>query len=213
LTILPHLEFHLRPIPGYTLLLQPVLEAMAMRQWRRHRRPPVPRSVKAAVIRRFADHRTSRSVFVETGTFYGDMVVAVRGDFDRLYSIELHRRLGRRATRRFAGDPKISIVTGDSAEMLEPLLRSLGRPAVLWLDGHYSGRLTARGDSDTPILHELDAVLRGGTGQDAVLIDDARLFGIDAAYPTVAEVERRVLAARPGWTVHVEDDIVQMHAA
>ena len=211
MTILPHLEFQLRPVPGYALL-QPLLEALALRQWRRHHRPPAPRSVKVAVIRRFADRRM-RSVFVETGTFYGDMLAALAGDFDRLYSIELHRGLGRRAARRFASDPRISIITGDSAAMLEPLLRSLARPSVLWLDGHYSGLLTARGESDTPILRELDAVFRGGTPQDVVLIDDARLFGTDAAYPTVAELERRVHAARPDWIVRVEDDIVQMHSA
>jgi hypothetical protein len=211
LTILPHVEFHLRPMPGYTLI-QPLLDALALRQWRKHRRPPAPRSVKAAVIRRFAD-RKLRSVFVETGTFYGDMLAALSGDFERLYSIELHKGLARRAMRRFAGDPKVSIMQGDSSDLLKPLLCSLARPAVLWLDGHYSGILTARGETDTPIMREIDAVLRAGTPQDAVLIDDARLFGTDPAYPTVAEVEQRVLEVRPNWTVRVDDDIVQMHAA
>ena len=210
MTILPHLEFHLRAVPGYKLA-EPLLEALALRQWRRHRRPPAPRSVKAAVLRRFAD-RNSRSVFVETGTFYGDMLVALRNDFERLYSIELHQSLGERAIRRFAGDSKITITIGDSAAMLEPLLRSLQQPAVLWLDGHYSGMLTARGDGDTPVLQELDAVFRGGTPQDAVLIDDARLFGTDPAYPTVADLAQRVHSARPDWSIRVEEDIVQIHA-
>ena len=210
MTILPHLEFRLRPLPGYALL-RPLLEALALREWRRHRRPPAPRPVKADAIRRFAEPAT-RSVFIETGTFYGDMLAALSQDFERLYSIELHLGLARRASRRFAGDARISIIGGDSGEMLEPLLRSLSRPCVLWLDGHYSGVLTARGDSDTPILRELDALFRGGTPADAVLIDDARLFGTDAAYPTLAEVERRTRAARAGWIVRVEDDIIRLHA-
>ena len=209
--ILSHLEFHLRLVPGYTMV-QPLLEAVALRQWRRHRRPPAPRSVKAAMIRRFADPG-GRAVFVETGTFFGDMLVALRGDFERLYSIELHQGLGQRAARRFAKDPNITIVVGDSGQELEPLLRVLGQPAVLWLDGHYSGFLTARGEGDTPILRELDSVFRGGTVHDVVLVDDARLFGTNPAYPTLAEIERRVRMARPDWIVRVEDDIVQMHAA
>jgi hypothetical protein len=209
LMILPHLEFHLRPLPGYSLLLQPVLEALALRSWKRHRRPPAPRAVKAAVIRRFAD-RDKRSVLIETGTFYGDMLAALRGDFSQLYSIELHPGLGKRATRRFAGDPAVRIIVGDSATQLEPLLRSVSKPAVLWLDGHYSGVLTARGDGDTPVLREIDAVLRAGTPDDVVLIDDARLFGKDPEYPTIAEVEQRVHAVRPGCSVRVEDDIVQI---
>jgi hypothetical protein len=209
-TILPHLEFRLRPLPGYALL-QPAIETIAMREWRKHRRPPAPRPVKVAAIRCFADPRV-RPVFVETGTFYGDMLAAFAHDFERLYSIELHPGLARRAARRFAPDPRISILEGDSGAMLEPLLRSLAQPCVLWLDGHYSGALTARGESDTPILRELEAVFRGGTPRDAVLIDDARLFGTDPAYPTLAEVERRTMAARPWWRVQVEDDIIRLHA-
>jgi hypothetical protein len=208
-TILSHLEFRLRPMPGYALL-QPAIEALAMRQWRRHRRPPAPRPVKAAAIRRFAVPR-ERSVFVETGTFYGDMLAALADDFESFYSIELHPDLARRAARRFASDPRVSILEGDSGQRLETLLRSLARPCVLWLDGHYSGGLTARGQSDTPILLELDALFRGGTPLDAVLIDDARLFGTDAAYPTLEELERRTRAARPAWVVRVEDDIIRLH--
>lgn len=207
--ILSHLEFHLRPVPGFTLV-QPLLEALALRQWHRSRRPPAPRSIKAAVIRRFAGTK-ARTVFVETGTFYGDILATLREDFERLYSIELHPGLGKRATRRFAGDPKVSILIGDSAQHLEPLLRSISRPAVLWLDGHYSGFLTARGDSDTPVLRELDAVFRGGTPHDVVMIDDARLFGVDPAYPSLSELEKRVREARPDWHLRVEDDIVQMY--
>lgn len=208
MTILPHLEFYLRPLPGYAMV-QPLIEAAALRQWNRTHRPPAPRSVKSAVVRRFAG-RANRTTFVETGTFFGDMVAAVRDDFDRLYSIELHRGLGARAIRRFADDPRVSIVIGDSGAELEPLLRALAAPAVLWLDGHYSGALTARGDSDTPVLRELDGAFRGGTAHDVVLIDDARLFGLDPAYPTVIEVERRMRLTRPDWVLRVEDDIVQL---
>ena len=34
----------------------------------------------------------------------------------------------------------------------------------------------------------------------------------DPAYPTLAEVERQLRAARPDWTMRVEDDIIQLHA-
>jgi hypothetical protein len=209
--LLPFLEYYLRPVPGFALL-QPLLETLALRDWNHRRRPPPPRSVKAAVIRRFAD-AASRRVFVETGTFYGDMLAAVEHDFSRLYSIELHPRLARLAARRFMGDPRVSIIAGDSATALEPLLRSIAAPCVIWLDGHYSGPLTARGEGDTPVLRELDAILRCGTTRDVILIDDARLFGQDPAYPSIAEVERRARGAHPEWSVTVEDDIVQMHGA
>ena len=98
---LPHVEYHLRPLPGFGCI-QPWLEALALREWRRTRRPPPPRSVKAEAIRAYAS--ADRRVFVESGTFFGDMLSAVRPDFERLFSIELSPSLARRARRRFAAD-------------------------------------------------------------------------------------------------------------
>ena len=204
---LPYLEYYLRPVPGFTVF-HPLLEAASLRAWRRDGRPPAPRTVKEAIIRGFAG--PPRRVFVETGTFYGDMIAAVRGDFERLFSIELSPRLARRATRRFAGDPRVAILEGDSGDRLGPLLRGLGAPAVIWLDGHYSGVLTARGESDTPLARELAAALECGTTQDVVLVDDARLIGCDPAYPSLGEIESLVGARRPGWTVQVLDDVLRV---
>ncbi len=156
---LSYVEYHLRPLPGFSRI-QPWLDAATLRAWERTHQPPPPRSVKAAAIRRHAG--AARRVFVESGTFFGDMVAAVRPDFDRLFSIELSPRLARRAQRRFAADRAVTILPGDSAALLGPLLRSVGAPAVLWLDGHYSGWLTARGETDTPVRREIEAVLDWG---------------------------------------------------
>ena len=208
MTILPHLEFTLRRFPGYGLI-RPLIEAAALRRWQRLRQPPAPRPVKAAIIRQFADHRARRT-FVETGTFFGDMLAEVRPDFDHLFSIELHPMLGIRAQRRFAADANVTVIIGDSATELGPLLRTIHAPAVLWLDGHYSGFQTARGAVDTPILIELEAVFREGTIDDVVLIDDARLFGVDPAYPALADLEERMKRTRPDWNIRIVDDIIQM---
>jgi hypothetical protein len=202
---LPYVEYHLRPLPGFALV-QPWLEAAAVRQWRRTRRPPPPRSVKATLIRSWTAR--SRNVFVESGTFFGDMLVAVRPDFARLYSIELSPTLAARARRRFAGDPAIEILHGDSSAALGPLLRSIAAPAVLWLDGHYSGWLTARGETDTPIWSELRAAVDAGTPDDALLIDDARLFGRHPAYPAVDEVTAFLRERRHEWETGVTDDVL-----
>lgn len=205
--LLPFVEYWLRPAPGFGLV-QPALEALAERRWRRDGLPPPPRSVKATLIRRYAG--AARGALVETGTYYGDMLAALRGDFQALHSIELSPRLARRARRRFAGDDAVTIHEGDSGVLLPAVLRGLGRPAVLWLDGHYSGPLTARGAVDTPLLAELEAALALGTADDVILIDDARLLGTPP-YPSSAEVERLVAARRPEWSVHLESDVLVAH--
>lgn len=203
--ILPYLEYYLRPLPGFTMV-HPALERLATRRWERTASPPPPRSVKAEVIRRFAGG--GRRAFIETGTFYGDLLELLRRDFARLDSIELSPSLARRARRRFASDPRIRIHEGDSADVLEQVIRDVAQPAVIWLDGHYSGPLTARGPTDTPLLAEVEVALRSGTPDDVVLIDDARLLGTNPAYPRLEEVAR-LCSVRAGWAVSVECDIVR----
>jgi hypothetical protein len=149
---------------------------------------------------------------VESGTFFGDMLAAVRPDFDRVYSIELSPRLARRARQRFAADGAVTILLGDSGSLLGPLLRSLGTPAAVWLDGHYSGWLTARGETDTPVWREIEAALDSGAPDDVLLIDDARLLGVHPAYPLVEEIAELVRSRRPGWRLRLEDDILRASA-
>lgn len=151
-------------------------------------------------------------MLVETGTFYGDMIAAVRPAFTQIYSIELHPRLARLAQRRFAHDDGIVIMQGDSAVLIEPLLRRVREPAVLWLDGHYSGALTARGDIETPIVQELTAVLRSGSPDDVILVDDARLFGKNRNYPSIGEIQGLVARERPSCQVTIVDDIIRVQA-
>jgi hypothetical protein len=205
-SLIPFLEYYLRPLPGFTLL-QPSLDRLALLRWTRTGEPPAPRSVKVALLRRFAG--PDRRALVETGTFFGDTLAMLRSDFGVLHSIEISPWLARSARRRFAEDPGVQIHEGDSGLLLEQVLRDLGQPAVLWLDGHYSGPLTTRGSTDTPLLREIDSALQHGTPEDVILIDDARLLGANPAYPTAGEVHRRILAARPDWDFVVEGDVLR----
>lgn len=116
-------------------------------------------------------------VFVETGTYRGDTLAAMRGLFSRLVSVELASELVQAARQRFAGDEAISIVEADAARGLAAALEATGpRPALIWLDAHYSGGPTAKGEGNTPILAEIDTILAQRNGRDVVLVDDARLF-------------------------------------
>lgn len=177
--------------------------------WESSGRPvPVPHLAKQRVILEYARTYGIRTL-VETGTYYGDMVAALESEFDRILSIELQPRLVERARRRFADEPKISIIFGDSGEMLAQVVPGLVDVALFWLDGHYSGGETARGTEDTPVLRELANILRAGVDH-VVLIDDARLFGVDAAYPTLAQVADLVETLCSGAVVSVSDDVIRI---
>ena len=170
---------------------------------------PPDHDLKQAAVSRLAAQYGAR-VFVESGTYRGDMVEAMKPHFDRLYSIELSETLQAAAAERFADDPRIEILQGDSGEVIQRILPDLSGPALFWLDGHYSGGVTARGAQDTPIWQELRHILDAPDLGHVILVDDARLFGRDPGYPTVEAVIRFAKDRRPGLVCDVQTDAIRL---
>jgi hypothetical protein len=155
--------------------------------------------------------------FVETGTYRGDSVAAVRDIFAHLISVELSPEFAAAARSRFAGDPAVRILEGDSAAGLgEALASAPDRPAILWLDAHYSGGPTAKGARNTPIRAEIEQILSCRDGRDVILIDDARLFWPIPSefvshetlhdYPLLSDVARQLAVSRHAYQVQVLGD-------
>jgi hypothetical protein len=174
--------------------------------------PASPRSTKRkrATIRRYAK-RFRTPVLVETGTYRGTTVRAMRRHFARIYSIELDDDLYERARRRFAADRHVEILHGDSGDLLPSLAERIDEPCLFWLDGHFSDWGTARGATGSPLRRELDTILRRRHEHDVVLVDDARLLTGSDGYPTLDELRGLVRTTRPELVVDVRDDIVRIH--
>jgi hypothetical protein len=136
-----------------------------------------PHIVKARAIRRHAEIY-GLSVFVETGTYLGDMVAAVAGTFERCITIELSVDLWRRASARFQSSGGVTCLNGDSSVVLADVLSALEGPALFWLDAHTSGGVTADAGRD-PIQDELRMIFAHGDRNHVILIDDARGHRID----------------------------------
>ena len=168
-----------------------------------------PHILKQRIVKEYADRYSIRT-FVETGTYLGDMVAATRGKFDKIVSIELDVTLWKTAKEKFASYEHISILQGDSSTILPSVVASISEPCLFWLDAHYSGGTTARGETETPIMKELHAVLdREGAG-DVILVDDARLFVGKDDYPTVAQVRNLVAETHPDMSLESKDDIIRI---
>ena len=180
----------------------------------RRDRDPLPQGNKWAVIDQV--RKAYRlTTLVESGTFLGDTIEHFKDRFLRLYSIELQTDLYNAARKRFAGDMNVTIIQGDSGEMVKGLIPKLQAPALFWLDGHYSSEFhigeiyvrTARGVKDTPIAEELKAILTAGAPH-VILIDDARLFGIENDYPSIGRIKKMVRSLKPGHEVRLMQDII-----
>lgn len=178
-------------------------------RWRLKGAPlPPPHAYKISTLRRYREAYGLR-ILVETGTFMGDMIEAQKTCFDRLISVELSEELHRKARQRFAGDPNVELLQGDSGQLIGGIVASLQQPALFWLDGHYSGGETALGSTQTPIVNELKAVL-GSPLPHVVLIDDARCFNGTQDYPDLASLKTLAQQLKPGSSFEVEHDLIRI---
>jgi hypothetical protein len=145
---------------------------------------PMPYLLKRSIISRFAQLSQSRQ-FVETGTYLGDTTWYLKGQFERLWTIELHPALAELAVKRFAKVEHVAVICGDSAKELPAVIEQLSFPTLFWLDGHYCGPQTGHGDTACPIFDELEALFQTCKVPFVACIDDARLFGHEKGYPTL----------------------------
>lgn len=179
-------------------------------QWEKNGKPlPPPHTVKQRTLQHYSE-RFNLEILVETGTYYGDMVEAMREVFNHIYSIELSKELYEKARERFKGEKHIELIWGDSGVEMEKIMGKLDQPTLFWLDGHYSAGETARSDKDTPIYEELNHIFNAKDRGNVIIIDDARNFGTDPAYPSMEELHDFIKSRRPDVNIVVQDDSIRI---
>jgi len=130
--------------------------------------------------------RLDLAEFVETGTYRGDTADWAGRHFARVTTIELSPAFHAAATARFQAQPRVRTLGGESVAMLRAVVPALARPALFWLDAHWSGLDTAGREAECPVLGEL-AVINASPHDHVVLVDDARLFCAPPPRPHRAE--------------------------
>jgi hypothetical protein len=163
--------------------------------------------LKQKVVREYGE-KFELKTLVETGTYYGEMVAAMKSHFDRIYSIEYVPALAERATRKFARDKHVRIFYGDSCVVMPEVLVLLRGPALFWLDAGYYGWVGKQGDQQR-LSAELEMIL-SHPYPHMILLDDARgLTGRDGI-PSVGDVMTYVESKFPQRSVEVKFDIMRI---
>jgi len=124
--------------------------------------------------------------FVETGTFRGDTAAWAAAHFRQVTTIEMSAAIHAAAKARFGSLTNVRVIEGDSRAALGELLAGLSRPAIFWLDAHWSGLDTAGVEAECPVLGEV-ARINASPQAHVVLVDDARLFCAPPPRPHRAE--------------------------
>jgi len=113
--------------------------------------------------------------FVETGTYDGATAIKMAKIFERVWTIEVSWDLYAKAKINLKSYSNIESVFGDSTDVLPSVLQKIRKPAVFWLDAHWSGGDTGQGTSECPVTSEI-SLIRADNADHVILIDDARYF-------------------------------------
>ena len=164
--------------------------------------PKMPHLLKQRVIQEYA-RKYDLPVLVETGTNYAHMIYVQRHYFREIYSIELDAHKAESARRKFAANPAIHILEGDSGVVLPKLIPTLKERCLFWLDGHDF-------EMSTPVKLELEALF-GDAREHVILIDDANWFNGSGGYPTLEELRQRIEREYPRRQIEVQDNIIRIY--
>lgn len=164
-------------------------------------------------------------VLIESGTYLGEGVEdALKCGYERVISFEVEPKLAEAQAKRFAADPRVTIVGASSATHLySHALKDLKEPATIWLDGHFSGGFTGFDAQHVcPLWSELDQISKFSKETGillTILIDDRRLFGKQSdcadgmAQISEQKIRDFILSIHPGYKIsydhgHIADDIL-----
>lgn len=146
-------------------------------------------------------------VLVETGTYLGEMVKAQAKEFKKIITIEVSESIYKKTSAELAHLTHVEFILGDSGQVLQELVKKLTEPTLFWLDGHYSGGVTSKGELNTPIYKELHSIFNSNF-EHSILIDDARDFKGTDDYPTIEELKNFVLKYKPSCFFTVKDNLI-----
>lgn len=180
-----------------------------LKNWKAQGCPiPTPHIAKQLAIKSYQNTHNVETL-IETGTYLGDMTYAQRKFFKKIYTIELSEQLHRQAVRRLRKYKNIEALLGDSGIVLGSLINKITGKSIFWLDGHYSGGVTAKGSTECPVMQELDIIL-SSPYEHIILIDDAREFTGNNDYPLLEEVISLVHSKYSNSVIEVKDDIIRI---
>ncbi len=168
----------------------------------------IPHLLKQRAVLEYAQ-KYGLPTLVETGTYYGEMIAAVRSRFRRIYSIELDPRLAGLAQERFRDDADVEVIQGDSQVVVPELLQRINQPCLWWLDAGYCGWVGHVGDPNR-LGTEFKSILDDHIREHVILMDDADGINGEGGSPTLEQLLASIESGYPNRQVAVAHNIIRI---
>ena len=156
----------------------------SLKNWKiRNFLPPSPDSIKHQVL---VNNNYSDSLWIETGTYYGETTKLLSKISKKTISIEADKELFETSKKKLKNLKNVELFNGKSEDLLDKLISENFdfKNICIYLDAHlcqdHLKNIQTFGSEDnaTPILKELEIIKKyyGKFEKFNVLIDDIRLF-------------------------------------
>lgn len=150
--------------------------------------------------------QSGAKTFIEIGTYLGVTTKRCAKHFDQVYTVELDVELANQASQYLVRNRNVEVLQGDGLELLKELLETRNLNDVLiFLDGHFSEGVTACGDFPEPAIEELEVISAYKHKVSAIIVDDFRLFGVQAGFPSKSSLIKsaEMFFGEDGYTIQV----------
>tara|TARA_Y100000401_G_scaffold79227_1_gene64759 strand:- start:606 stop:1175 length:570 start_codon:yes stop_codon:yes gene_type:complete len=148
------------------------------------------------ILSEYVEDPNEFKIFVETGTAYGQTLVEVQPYFEKIFTVEISKKLWEFLNPQISHVDNIEHVNGDSLVEIPKFLKKLTDKdkVFFWLDAHWSQGLSDKNHLDVPLIEEcviIDQEYKSDTA--IVVIDDVRMFETnineDWSYVTIDAVK------------------------
>ena len=146
-------------------------------------------------------------VAIETGTYKGRTTKILAHFADSVTTIEADFGYYQRAKEALQRFENVTVMHGDSGELIKSTLPSRQINCMLWLDAHYSGGNTAGVLNHCPLMNELSHILPTRSASNTViLVDDSRGLIGKSGWPLLSELIG--LLSQSGFSSIIIDDVL-----
>ena len=148
------------------------------------------------VLRKYLEHVSAPTIFIETGTCDGCTTIAAAKYFDQVITVENNIDPARAAIyEKIQTDNPghITIIKDTSAEFLGKLLPTMSKQLCFLLDAHNS--------YNSPLKQELEAICAHSSRKDHVIMIDDTVDCGHGNWPTYDQMIALLKAINPNYTI------------
>jgi hypothetical protein len=144
-------------------------------------------SINEYFLKQLQDDYKRYPCFIETGTNKGETIVVMEPHFEKLHTIEFDEKYYNYCRQLYSYKNKINFILGDSSVVFKSLLPNVMDKSIFFLDGHWIGGDNIKSEKDCPLIEEVTHINNLFKPEGILIIDDFRLFGLDASSGKLGE--------------------------